>query len=533
MRLSKGLKILFVFLGIIVAAVVATPFVARAIVKGKLDAKLKREFGDLATYSSMSVTYSPFGFTVNDLQLGARLPEANGEPIIKIQTYSAVVHSIFDSELHFKNVLFKNCEVNATVDERGESSLAMLVREKPLSVRKTELPIDNLEVENVHFKFFVARQPDGDKSAGASTTSLRVSSIHAKDFIMPVPGHLMTHEQWITAVIEKIEAGDAADKNPAIRLDKIAFQLDQAESTEVPVRLKNFKVENSECITDYAGGGISPAFKRVISNIEAGFGLKESKEIKAVKEDGRLPHGTGVLLEDFLASNATIETRSGQAFWKLSGAKIDSGNVAFGEKLAPKSPGFLKVESATQSSTGPGTMALHVTELSGSWPRSSFRCDYRLENVDALAFSNMPSRSDVRIVRGSLSMSFSGGATDGNLNLTGSVSLSEDFEISSGNVLKKIGARLKRGKTIDNVTIDGTLEHPQIHLPQDLSELGELLGNIIVSGPIGIADSTVGKIPVLGQVVMTPVKETTKVISKVPLIGKLFGGDKDKKKDDE
>lgn len=525
MRLSKGLKILFVFLGIIIASLIATPFVAHALVKNKLDAKLKREFGDLASYSGMSLTYSPFGATINDLQLGARLPETNGQPIIQIATSTVSLRSLFDSELHFENMVLKGCEINVTVDENGDSSLARMVREKPLSARKVELPIDNLEVVGANFHIFVSRPPEGDKSAASSATSLRVGSIHAKNFVLPVPGQLMTHEQWVNAIIEKIEAGDAAEKNPALRIERIAFELDQAESTEVPVRVKNFKVEGSECVTDHAGGGVSPAFKRVVSNLEAAFGVKAPKNVKV---EGRLPQGTGLLIEDFAATNAIIETRSGPAFWKLTGAKIESGHLAFGEKLSPKERGFLKVESPTQSTTGPGTMALNVTELSGSWPRSTFRCDYHLENVDPLAFSNMPSHSDVRIVRGSLSMSFSGGATDGNLNLAGSVTLSEDFQISSGNVLKDIGARLKRGQTINNITIDGTLEHPQIHLPNELAELADLLGNILVSGPIGIADSTVGNIPVLGKVVMEPVKQTSKVLSKIPLVGKLFKGEKDK-----
>ena len=313
----------------------------------------------------------------------------------------------------------------------------------------------------------------------------------------------------------------------------MTFELDQAETTEMPVKIRHFKAEQSTLYTSSTHSDRS-GFRHVTASLQKAFGLKEPKEISESSGHPPVPHGTGLWIEDFETNDAVIEIVGGgnagkSAFWRLKGAQIKAGNLAFGENVQQSTPGFLKLESATESPSIPGHVSFSVTDISGSYPNLTFKCVYHVDNVDATAFSSMAeSAQQVQVEHGSLSMDFSGGANAGQLAIQGNVTLSSDFTIS-GSSMKKLGVELTRGKPIDGVTIDGTINHPQIHLPKDLAMLGELIGNLLGSGPLGILDETVGQIPVIGSVV----KETTKIVGKIPIIGGLLGGDKDKNKDDK
>lgn len=564
MTISSGWKIGIVVIVLLAGAAISAPFIAHSLVKNKIDAKLDNEFGGLAHYDQINISWSPLGATLTNLRLGDANPAAGNKPTIQVSTAEVVLDSIFDKEPHFKSATAHGFAVNISVDEKGESSLSKLVREKVPSKRTRPLTIDTLTLEGITITTFVAPKDKNIPSQSVSSTSttsqispapaevsaisspdsvLKIATVQARGFVVPIPRQLLGYENWIATVIENVDAFDGIEMNdpgstPCIHIARISFELDQAENTEVPVRIRKFKVEQSKIISASSISETTPGFKHVVASIQQGFGIKEPKEIRESDKKGIAPHGTGLLIEDFQTAGTVIEMRGGDAsgksaFWRLSNAKIQAANLAFGEKVAAPAPGSVKLDSGTESSSISGNASLSITELSGHYPHSSFKCSYHIENLDAKTFSSMASGAQhVDIQSGSLSMSFAGGANDGQLNIEGSVTLSEDFQIS-GSTTKSIAVKLTRGRPIDHVTITGTLEHPQIHLPDELAMLGELMGNILSVRPLGIVDSTIGEVPVIGSVVKETTKVSSGVLGKIPVIGGLFKkdnkDDKDKK----
>ena len=563
MAISKGWKIGIVAILLLVGMIASAPFIVHARVKNKIDTKLQNEFGGLAHYDQITITWNPLGAILTNLRLGAANSAAGNQPTIQVATTEIVLDSIFDKEPHFKSVAAHGFVVNTVVDEKGESSLSKLIREKVPSSRTRPLTIDALIFDGITITTYVAPKEKGTPPQSSTITSsasqtaapaevsastgpdsvLKIASVEARGYVAPIPKQLLGYEHWISTVIEKVEAFDSIDKGeqgstPSISIARISFEIDQAENTEVPVRIRQFKAEQSKVITASSTSENTPGFKHVVASIQQGFGIKAPKEIRESDKKENLPHGTGLLIEDFQTAGTIIEMRGGDAsgksaFWRLSDAKIQAGNLAFGEKVTASAPGFVKLESGTESSSVPGNVSLSITELSGHYPRSSFKCTYHIENLDAKSFSSMASGAQhVDIQSGSMSMSFAGGANDGQLNIEGSVTLSEDFQIA-GSTTKSIAVNLTRGKPIDHVTITGTLEHPQIHLPDELAMLGELMGNILSVRPLGIVDSTIGEVPVIGSVVKETTKVSSGVLGKIPVIGGLFKKDNKDKKDEQ
>lgn len=560
MAISTGWKVSIVVLVLLAGAAISAPFIAHSLVKSKIDTKLDNEFGGLAHYDQINIKWNPLGATLTNLRLGDANPAAGNKPTIQVSTAEVVLDSIFDKEPHFKSATAHGFAVNISVDEKGESSLSKLIREKVPSKRTRPLTIDTLTFDDITITTYIAPKDKVSSAQSVTTTSsgsqtaapaegsasarpdsvLKIATVRSQGFVVPIPRQLLGYENWVATVIENVEAFDGVELNapgstPCIHIARISFELDQAENTEVPVRIRKFKVEQSKILTASSTSESTPGFKHAMESIQQAFGIKEPKEIRESDKKGIAPHGTGLLIEDFQTAETIIEMRGGDAsgksaFWRLSDARIQAGNLAFGEKVAASAPGFVKLESGTESSTIPGNVSLSITELSGHYPRSSFKCSYHIENLDAKTFSSMASGAQhVDIQSGSMSMSFTGGANDGQLNIEGSVTLSQDFQIS-GSAIKSIAVNLTRGKPIDHVTITGTLEHPQIHLPDELAMLGELMGNILSVKPLGIVDSTIGEVPVIGSVVKETTKAGSGVLGKIPVIGGLFKkDDKDKK----
>ncbi len=551
MAAKRGWRVAIVLALLVVGLMVAAPFILHSLVKSKIDIKLQNEFGDLAHYDQLTLDWSPFGATLTNLRLGDANPSAGNQPTIQIASTKLVLNSVFDQEPHLKRAVAHGFSVAIFVDEKGESSLAKLIREKVPSKRNRPLTIDTLDIDTITITTYIAPKAasaaavngsavpknttDANTPAGGADSILKIAALQAHDFVVPIPRQLLGYEHWMATTVDHIEAFDATEKgakasSPCMSIARISFELDQAETTEVPVRVRHFKTENSKWIAASSASESSPGFKHVLASVQQGFGLKEPKELHDSADKESPPHGTGLLIDEFQSEGTVIEmqgdTPGRAAFWRLSDARFQAGNLAFGEKVTPAAPGFVKLESTTESPSISGHVSLSITELSGHYPTSSFACSYRIDNLDATAFASMArSAQHVDIQSGSLSMAFAGGAKDGQLTIEGSVTLSQDFEIA-GSTTKSIAVKLTRGKPIDHVTITGTLEHPQIHLPDELAMLAELMGNILTVQPLGIVDSTIGEVPVIGSVVKETTKEASGVLGKVPLIGELFKKDK-------
>ena len=584
MAISNRSKVVLGIVAVLLILAVSAPFIAHALVKNKIDTKLENEFGGLAHYDDIAINWHPLGATLTNLRLGQPNPNAGNQPTVNIPKAVMVLHSVTNRDPHLDSLTAHDVAFNIYVDEKGESSLTKLIREKVPSKRTQPLLIDTLDIDRVTITTYVAPQtatvsaqnsatrtvptetvradgsavvatssdPSAPPAVGENTTVpanasaqpdsvLKVAHVQAHGFALPVPGKLLGFERWINTTIDSVDAFGTVDMNanpaPALKVGRISFELAQAESDVKPVRVRHFNAEKTECIaaastTDKTG------IKHVATSIQMAFGVRESAAIKASGVHPPTPTGAGLVIEDFQSINSIVEIRGGDAggkaaYWRLNDAKVQAGNLSFGDDAKVPLQGFLKLSSSTDSSGTPGSITLDVSNLSGRFPQSTFQCSFHIDNVSPAPFSDMANGAQhVRVRSGTLNMDFSGGANDGNLSIAGSVTLSNDFEIY-GSGIKSVGVELVRGKPISGVTVDGTLEHPQVHLPNDLALLADIMGTIFNGGPFSIVNATVGKVPVVGPVVKETTKVGSKVLGKIPILGQIFkGGDKNDDKGD-
>jgi len=541
MAISRGLRIGLYILAALVLLVVLTPFIVDPMVRSRIDAKLKGELPG-SSYESLVVHFTPMGATIKGLKILNTESTGATQDLVRIDTIDALIttETIFGEGLHLKSMDMTGVHVNIKVDEKGESSFAKYVREKPPSPRKVPLPIDALKLEDVTISTFVAAKLSGAKlKEGSADSVLKVPVVHATGLILPPPGKLLESENWVSVTIDKVEtttpALEGEDAAPCIKVGKTTFELAQAVSFDTPVRLRHFVAEQAEGLTIYTTPGRKPAITRAVLSIQQGFGVKEPAAIHESGTKPETPKGMGLLIDDLKISGGRIETRGvaagGQpAYWRLNAVNVDGKNLAFGANLKPTTSGYLKIQSSTESSSGPGNLTFALTDLQGGYPNWSFKCDYHLENVAAAVFSVIAEEKDHTGVRsGTLSTGFSGSATNGQLNLQGSVTFSPDFEISS-TAEKNFAMKLTRGEPISPITITGTIENPKISMPNQLAFLQNMLGSALIGAPAVMLETVFADTPLapVMQEAAKVTKEATGVLQKIPIVGKLFGDDKKK-----
>lgn len=486
---------------------------------------LDRKWAHL-TKATVSTGDSQIGVTFDKLQLGQIDAAAANQPLFLVDALQLTLtpESANGSTIHLTDAKVHGLTLNISVDARGESSFNRFLRELPYSNRASEIPIDKLLFDSVDISTFVAKEQGGFGLPATADSIINVKSVSATNYIIPPSGKLLSHEQWTAVTLDSINAyapfPEQKEVKPCIRIGKATFELLQALSTHEPVRLKHFNVEQSSSITDYSQATLP--ISRAVTAIQQGFGVKEPKELHDAAPDAT-PHGTGLLIEDLNLTNTRIETlgidgTGRQAYWTLTNAAISGSQVAFGADDKSSSSGSFKIDSATESSSGSGRLALNVTNLTGSYPMYSFGCDYQIENLAAPVFSSKAQKADgTGIVAGSMTMSFSGGATQGQLNIEGSVTLSDDFEIT-GDAVKRLGIKIAKGTPIQPVTILGPLTKPQIKMPSELAFLRGMIGNVIFAGPVAILDTVADNTPLVGPA-MKEVSKGLKILGKIP---KLF-----------
>ena len=508
----------------------------------------------------------PAAFTLEnvEVQVGNSAAGASKLPMIKINSFTlgAALSSLFGPDPKLTNLGISGANVNISVDERGESSFSRFIREVPTFKRSSPLAIDSVRFEDLTVSTYVAAKLSHvELPADTADSVLKVATVNATGLVLPPTGELLKREAWTTVVLEAVQAStpslDSAqgqDATPCIQMGRIAFELTQAVSADTPVRIRHLIAEHAEGMTVYTKVGRAPGLNRAVTSIEQGFGVKEPSEIHESGKPSVTPGGAGLLIEDLKTTMGKLETRgtgaSGkEAFWRLNDVSIEAQNLAFGEAVKAPAPGSMKIHSVSESTDGPGSLELTLSDLTGGYPKWNFKTQYRVEHVAATPFSVvMESTEHTGVESGSLNLNFSGDAMDGQLNLEGSVTLSQDFQVS-GDAIKRYGVKLSRGKPLAPVKVRGTLEDPKISFPSELAFMSNLLQSVIFSGPVGVMNTVFANTP-LSTVMAEGIKDITKigqgatdivakvpvvgsgpvsVIRKIPLIGGLFGKDKDKR----
>ena len=516
--------------GTLIAIVFVLPVLLGFALRGSVQAKVEAALNAPVQLGSLSIHLLPPGATLSGLVIGKAQPEAGNQPLIAIDSVRASVAlgTVLGGDPHVTSLRISSLNLNAAVDAKGESSFSRFVRELPVSSRKSALPIDSLSASNVrihtylHEKVALARAPQGTADA-----TLDVGSVSASNLLLPPPGELLGSEVWTELTLRDIHCTAPALEKAESPSDglvdgahvaKLEAELAQATSTRTPVRIRRLDLSGAEAATVYTQPGHPPALTRALAALKLAFGESEPAAVHESGNKPPAPTGTGLLIESLSVENSKIETRgpdaSGKlAWWRLNTLTLSGANLAIGPEVAAQGNGSLKIGSASESTSGPGKLSLALTNITGGFPRWSFDCDYKLENVAAPPFSVAAEEATSRVATtklqaGLISMEFNGPAKNGKLEIDGSLTLSPDFEVT-GTLASQV-VKLTRGKPIKTIRVRGTLENPKVSWPDAIAgTLGNAFEKILTGGPIGIVDTAS---EFMGSAVGQGVREATKVI---------------------
>lgn len=532
--MSRGAKIgLGVLVVLVLLVFVIVPMVIGIFAKDKVLTGIQDAVGAPVKASSVSVNLLPPGATISGLEIGTPDAAANNQPVAKIDSLSVSVSwgSVFGSSTHVTSCSIKGMTTSLSVDANGVSSLSRLMDGMPASKRTTNLPIDSLVLKNLKTHVYLATKTAG-VAANQPDATLEIEYASVSGLVMAPPDQSLGSEIWSKVVIEGIRMNAPTlgeDKNSGgpgdgIYVGRIDSTFAQAPAKGQPLKVKTVAISKLEMAQVYTTPGVEPAARRASWIIPLALkpSAKENK-VSGVPE---------MLVDSLTIEQSRIETRGtdaagAPAFWRISALKGDAANLAFGDGIVAPAAGHVLLNSPCESSSGAGNFSLEFKDITGSYPRWTFQCAYKLDGMAATAFSVPAQHSSGSAIKsGTVSMDFQGPAQNGQLQIDGSITLSSDLEVT-GSVNNQV-AKIIRGQPIRTVRIRGTLEKPDVMFPDAFSGLAEkMFKSILTGGPLGVMDSVGG---FMGTSVEQGVREATKtmekgtdVLKKVPGINKIFG----------
>lgn len=535
--MSRGAKIgLGVLVVLLLLVFVVVPAVIGMFAKDKVLAGIQEAVGAPVKASGVSVNLLPPGATISSLEIGNPDPAAGNQPVAKINSLTVSVSwgSVFGNSTHVTGCTINGLDANISVDESGVSSLARLIDGMPPTKRTTNLPIDSLVLKHATARVFLSpSKKTVSVSADQPDATLKIDYASVSALELAPPGQPLGREIWSTVYVQDVSMiapgigieKDSSGLRDGVYLARLDANFAQSPSEGQPIKVKTVALAGLEIAQVYTTPGVEPAARRASWIIP--LGLKPSAKQAKVS-------GIPELLVDVLTiKNSKLETRGtdaggAPAFWRLNDLKGDAKNLAFGPGVVAPASGSLSLNSTSESPTGPGSFSLEIQEITGSYPRWTWaQATYKLDGMAATAFSVPAQHSTGSAIKsGSVSMEFQGPAQNGQLRLDGSITLSQDLEVT-GTVNNQI-AKIVRGQPLKTVRVRGTIDKPEIEFPDAFAGLaGKMFTGIITGGPLGVADSVGG---FMGSSVNQGVREATKglekgtdLLKKVPGVNKIFG----------
>ena len=522
-------------LGGILCIFFVLPMILGAAFRGTAERKLHEAANAPVKLGGLKVHLLPPGATFSELEIGSPDPAAANNPLLKIESVSASVSfgTAFGGDPHITSLSISGLTLNPVVDEQGKSSFSQFLR--GMTPRKSELPIDSVVLRKIHIATYIShKRTHSGAVAGEADGTLDVAYVSASNLILPALGELLGREVWIKAEIDNVVCTAPAPDTAAplegsvpdgIRVAHITVELAQAVSTNEPVKIKRIHLEQPLCATVYSKIGRQPAIQRAVYAVKYGMGTMEPDDGYS-ENSAAAPQGTGILIESLSIRNGRIETRGPDAtgkpaYWRLKDFTVDGENLAYGSVVKPSVPGHLEINSASESSGGPGGLRVGVTNITGGFPKSSFDIHYKIEGIAATAFS--VASQDAKgpgIQAGQVAMLFSGPCRNGNLSVDGSLTLSKDFEVDSS--MANVIAKIERGSPIETIRVRGTLDCPELTWP---SALAGVIGNAIVevslNSTIGLLDTSGAY---MGSAVSQGIRESGKAAKSVTNTFKKIAG---------
>ncbi len=541
MAISRAKKyVLCGILGLILGIVIIVPIVLGSVLRGTAERRLHEATNGPVKLGGFKVHFLPPGATFSELEIGSRDPAAANKPLLKIDSVSVSVPfgTIFGGVPHITSLSISGLVLNPVVDGKGRSSFSTFLR--GMTPRKAELQIDSLVLRKIHIATFIDRHlTHSTATAGEADGTLDVDEVSASNLILPALGEQLGRQVWIKAEIDNVvctapTTDTAAPTEGAvpdgIRVARISVELAQAASASGPVTIKQIVLEQPSCATVYSTRGRLPAAQRALDAVKYGMGTMDPDDNRD-ENSTATSQGTGILIERLAIRNGRIETRGPDAagkpaFWRLKDLNVNGERLAYDPAVNASVPGYLEINSESESSGGPGRLRVGATNITGGFPKSSFDIHYKVDGIAATAFSAASQDAGGPGVQsGQIAMLFDGSCRNGNLNVDGSLTLGTNFEVDSA--MANMIAQIERGSPIEPIRVRGTLEHPDLTWPRALAGvIGNAIEKISLNTPIGLLNTGGTMMEAVGsQGIRESGKATKDAINTLKKATGFFGGE--------
>lgn len=547
--MSKKAKWLLAAVALLLVLVIILPFVLGIALRGKVEGEVAKAVNAPVKLGGLSVSILSPGATLSGLEVGAPAGEAGNQPLAKIENLSAGVSwgTVFGGDLHVTSLQIAGADVHVGVADDGTSTLEKFLANMPKGEpRKVELPIDYLRVRDAKITLYA---PVAAVAPGAvhdpEPVTVDLENLVVQDLVLPVNGKPAAKEVWTSIGLEGLKvrsplkgvepvASPEAAGPPleeGITLDAAEGQMQIPASLDKPLLLRAGKLSGLKVRNVILNANDPQTLDRIAAFRDRCLKTPPAKP----GETGLVLGNGGALVQDFKLAGSAIETDGydadgNLAYYRIKDLTIDLKNFGYGEgaEASAEDPGHLKVESPTGSSEGDGELFADWKNLTGTWPTSSFENEFHVNGVPMTPFSALVKRSaKVGVRKGNVSTEFAGPVTDGKIKWDGSITLSKDTDLDAGEGMiagmKKEIAKAATGEPLKTFRVRGTLDNPEFKAPDMVAGIVLNVLQSVASGSVtGVLDTfTEG----MGAAVDQGMRETKKVLNKIPGIGGLFGGD--------
>lgn len=550
--MSKKAKWLLVAVALLLVLVIILPFVLGLALRGKVEGEVAKAVNAPVKLGGLSVSILSPGATLSGLEVGAPAGEAGNQPLAKIEKLSAGVSwgTVFGGDLHVTSLQIAGADIHVGVDEEGRSTLEKFLGNLPASEpRKVELPINYLRVADSKITMYA---PVAVVAPGAvhdpEPVTVDLENLVVQDLVLPVNGQPAAKEVWTSIGLEGLKVrsplkgvepvappeGSGTPIEEGITLDAAEGQMQIPASLDKPLLLRAGKLSGLKVRNVILNANDPQTLDRIAAFRDRCLRTPPTKP----GETGMVLGNGGAMVKDFKMAGSVIEidgydAEGNLAYYRIKDLAIDLKNFGYGAgaEASAEDPGHLKLESPTGSSEGDGDILADWKNIVGTWPTCSFENEFHVNGVPMTPFSALVKKSTkVGVRKGNVGTEFAGPVTNGKIKWDGSITLSKDTDLATGEGMvagmKKEIAKAATGEPLKTFRVRGTLAKPEFQPPDMVAGIVWNVVQSVATGSVtGVLDSfTQG----MGAAVDQGVRETKKVLTKIPGIGGLFGGEEDK-----
>lgn len=438
--------------------------------RGYVERKISRETNAPARLGSLWITLLPPGAGLSNLELGETDPRIQ-QPLVKLDHLHASVGwgTIFGGPLRVTSLSLGG-EIHLACDENGESALGRFVNGMPLSEPAKEPKyLDEITIRDMKIHFHAPGKlanPGGKRAVGTAKVEIRRLSL--RDLVIPATGRLWPEGRYLRLSVNGLSLrapfADAAEPPPPIKsgapslegleLERATAEIALPSDSAAPVRIRRVEAIGLR-VRDLQPEGETRTLLRLVN---AALACTSIPPPKSPPPPG--PEMSGAIhVEEAEGGGIAALFEQGASFWCVEDLQLSARRLGVreGAEPPPGETGFLKIKTLTRSNEGDGRIVLEWSELTGAYPKWSFKNKLEIEGLALAPFAD-------KVRKGRAAASFEGEARQGRLSISGKVWLTKDLDLTvpMGNFIADV---VLPGKAIEPVKIVGTLEKPELDLP--------------------------------------------------------------------